>query len=165
MSVSLPLVSIFLGILTGFSWGFFHMQQGLFLVLVSAVLYFPEIPWSGMWMWMIPSLSFWRRKKKEKSASLSVVSNSLQLYRPWNSPHQNTGVGSHSLLQGIFPMQGLNPSLPHCRLMSHKGSPRILEWVAYPISRGSSLPRNQIRLSCIASGLFTSWATWEAQYR
>ena len=34
---------------------------------------------------------------------------------PWNSPGQNTGVGSCSLLQGIFPTQGLNPGLPHCR--------------------------------------------------
>ena len=37
------------------------------------------------------------------------------LYRPWNSPGQNTGVGSVSLLQGIFPTQGSNPGLPHCR--------------------------------------------------
>jgi len=47
-----------------------------------------------------------------------------------------------SLLQGIFPTQGSNPGLPHCRQilyqMSHKGSPRILEWVAYPFSSGSS---------------------------
>ena len=47
-----------------------------------------------------------------------------------------------SLLQGIFPTQGSNPSLPHCRQipyqLSHKGSPRILEWVAYPFSSGSS---------------------------
>ena len=34
---------------------------------------------------------------------------------PWNSPGQNTGVGSLSLLQGILPTQGLNPGLPHCR--------------------------------------------------
>ena len=34
---------------------------------------------------------------------------------PWNSPGQNTGVGSLSLLQGIFPTQGSNPGLPHCR--------------------------------------------------
>ena len=34
---------------------------------------------------------------------------------PWNSPGQNTGVSSLSLLQGIFPTQGLNPGLPHCR--------------------------------------------------
>ena len=41
-------------------------------------------------------------------------------------------MGSLSLLQGIFPTQGLNPGLPHCRQilhqLSHKGSPRILEW-------------------------------------
>ena len=34
---------------------------------------------------------------------------------PWDSPDQNPGVGSLSLLQGIFPTQGLNPCLPHCR--------------------------------------------------
>ena len=34
---------------------------------------------------------------------------------PWNSPGQNIGVGSLSLLQGVFPSQGLNPGLPHCR--------------------------------------------------
>ena len=48
----------------------------------------------------------------------SVASNSLQLlglYSPWNSPCQNTGAGSHSLLQGIFPTQGSNPGLLHCR--------------------------------------------------
>ena len=65
---------------------------------------------------------------------------------PWNSLGQNTGVCSLSLLQGIFPTQGSNPGLPHCRWMlyqlSHKGSPRILEWVAYSFCRGSSPPRN-----------------------
>ena len=48
----------------------------------------------------------------------SMVSNSLRphgLYSPWNSPGQNTGVGSHVLLQGFFPSQGLNPGLLHCR--------------------------------------------------
>ena len=52
---------------------------------------------------------------------------------PWNSPGQNTEVDSLSLLQGIFPTQGSNPGLPHCRRvlyqLSHKGSPRILEWI------------------------------------
>ena len=46
------------------------------------------------------------------------MSNSLQphgLYSAWNSPGQNTGVGSLSLLQGIFPTQGSDPGLPHCR--------------------------------------------------
>ena len=49
-----------------------------------------------------------------KSESRSVMSNSLRphgLYSPWNSLGQNTGVGSHSLLQGIFPNQGSNPGL------------------------------------------------------
>ena len=55
---------------------------------------------------------------ENESESGSVVSDSLQphrLYCPWNSPGQNTGVGSCSLLQGIFPIQGSNPGLPHCR--------------------------------------------------
>ena len=42
--------------------------------------------------------------------------------------------------------------------LSHKGSPRILEWVTYPFSSGSSWPRDQTRVSCIAGGFFTSWA-------
>ena len=79
---------------------------------------------------------------------------------------QNTGVGSSSLLQGIFPTQGSNSGLPHCRRilyqMSHKGSPRILEWVAHPIASGSSWPRNRTRVSCIAGGFFINWAMREA---
>ena len=62
--------------------------------------------------------------------SRSVVSDSLWphgLYSLWNSPGQNAGVGSLSLLQGIFPTQGSNPGLPHCRWvlcqLSDKQSP------------------------------------------
>ena len=44
-----------------------------------------------------------------------------------DSPDKNTGVGCHALLQEIFPNQGLNPGLPHCRQtlyhLSHRGSP------------------------------------------
>ena len=86
------------------------------------------------------------------------------LYSPWNSPGQNTRVGSLSLLQGIFPTQGLNPGLLHCRqilYLSHKGSSRILEWVAYPFSRESSWSRNQMGVSCNAGRFFTNWATRE----
>ena len=89
------------------------------------------------------------------------------LYSSWNSPGQNTGVGSHSLLQGIFPTQGLNPGLPLCRQilyqLSHQGSLRILEWVAYPFSGGSSLRRNKPGVTCIAGRFFTNWAMREAQ--
>ena len=104
-----------------------------------------------------------------ESESHLVVSNSLQphgLYSPWNSLGQNTGVGSFSLLQGIFPTQWSNPDLLHCRQilyqLSHKGSPGILEWVAYPFSRGSSRSRNWTRISCTAGGLFANWAIREA---
>ena len=59
-----------------------------------------------------------------------------------NSPGKNTGLSCHALLQRIFPTQGSNPGLPHCKRilyqLSHQGSPRILDWVAYPFSRASS---------------------------
>ena len=60
------------------------------------------------------------------------MSNSLRphgLYSPWNSPGQNTEVGSSSLLQGIFPTWESNPGLPHSRWifnqLSHEGSPQL----------------------------------------
>ena len=88
------------------------------------------------------------------------------LYSPWNSPDQ-IGVGSLSLLQGIVPTQVLNPGLPHCRRflyqLKHKGSPRILEWVAYLFSRGSSRPRNWTGVSFTAGWFFTYWAIREAK--
>ena len=50
-----------------------------------------------------------------------------RLLCPWDSPGKNTGVGCHALLQGIFPTQGSNPGIPHCRLilhcLSHEGRP------------------------------------------
>ena len=66
----------------------------------------------------------------KKSESRSVVSDSLRpygLYNPKNSPGHNTGAVSRSLLQGIFPTQGSNPGLPHCRRILYQliywGSP------------------------------------------
>ena len=74
---------------------------------------------------LVKSLSFF------ESESPSVVSDTLRphgLYRLWNSPGQNPGVGSLSLLQGIFPTQGSNPGLLHCRrvlyCLSQQGSPQ-----------------------------------------
>ena len=102
----------------------------------------------------------------------SIMFDSLWPYGPYSlpgssvygeSPDKNTGVGCRAFLQGIFLTQGSNPSLPHCRQilnhLSHQGSPRILEWVAYPFSRRYSPPRNQAAVSCIAGGFFTSLAT------
>ena len=101
--------------------------------------------------------------------SCCIVSDSLRphgLYSPWNSLGQNTGVGSLSLLQGLFPTQELNPGLPHCRRilykLSPKGSPKILEWVAYLFFIESSKPRNRSGVSCSAGGFFTNWAIRES---
>ena len=68
---------------------------------------------------------------KSESESHSVLSDSLrphELYSPWNSPGQKTGVGSLSLLQGIFPTQGHNSGLLHCR------------WILYHLSPGKPWP-------------------------
>jgi len=69
-------------------------------------------------------------------------------------------VGSLSLLQGIFPSQGSNPGLLHCRQihyqLNQKGSPGILGWIAYPFPRGSSHPRDQTQVSYIAGRFITS---------
>ena len=69
-------------------------------------------------------------RMKAESGSLLVTSYSLRpygLYSSWCSPGQNTGVGSLSLLQRIFPTQGPNPGLPRSRWilyqLSHKESP------------------------------------------
>ena len=89
-----------------------------------------------------------------------------RLYCPWNSPGQNTGVGSLSFLQEIFSTQRSNPDFLHWRWIlyqqSHKGSSRILEWVAYPFSSGSFQPRIQTHVACIAGRFFTNWAIREA---
>ena len=108
-----------------------------------------------------------KRKWKMKAAQSCPTLQYHGLCSPWNFPGQNTGMGSCSLLQGIFPTQGLNPGLPHCRQilyqLSHQGSPRILECVAYPFSYGSPWPWNRTKLSCIEGGFFTSCATREAR--
>ena len=71
--------------------------------------------WSLL-QWQADSLPLSRLGESE-SESRSAMSDSLRplgLYSPWNSLGQNTGVGSFSRLQGIFPTQGSNPGLPHC---------------------------------------------------
>ena len=88
--------------------------------------------WSGL---PFPSLS---QDKESEVAQLcpTLRPNGLQptrLLRPWNFPGKSTGLGCHFLLQGIFPTQGLNPGLLHCRQtlyhlshlsVSHLSNPR-----------------------------------------
>ena len=87
------------------------------------------------------------------------------LYSPWNSPCQNTGVGSLSLLQGIFQTQGPNPDLPHCRCIVYQlghqfSSVHLLQrvWLfanPWTAARQASLSitnsRSSLRLTSIAS--------------
>ena len=70
---------------------------------------------------------------ESESVSSLVMSDSLWPYGPlslWNSPGKNTGVGCHSILQGIFATQGSNPGCLHCRqilyCLSHQASPLTL---------------------------------------
>ena len=101
--------------------------------------------------------NFLRSKKRKWKLHLTlrnpmdcIVHGILQL---------ETRVGSLSLLQGIFPTQVSNPGLPHCRKvfyqLSHKGSPRMLEWVAYTFSSGSSQLRN-----CLTKWKHFTFSTW-----
>ena len=82
-------------------------------------------------------------------------------YSPWNSLGQNTGVGSLSLLQGILPIQGSNPGLPHCRQilyhLDHLGSPVFsAEWTG-PTSREQITSRAQRH----SRSTDCSWKTWK----
>ena len=96
-----------------------------------------------------------------------------RLFCSWNFPGKNPGVGCHFLLQGIFPTQGSNPRfLPLLLwqlLFSHPVVTALLwvhrlkfvrqeYWSGLPFlfSRGSSWPRDQTRVSCIAGGFFTT---------
>ena len=75
--------------------------------------------------WAIREAQPWKAFFQLKNV-LSYSLKRLGLHSPWNSPGQNTGVGSLSLLQGIFPSQGSNPGLLLCRQilyqLSHNGS-------------------------------------------
>ena len=120
------------------------------------------------------SLPGWRKvlKTLSESESCSVMSNSLWshgLYSPWNSPGQNTRVGSLSLLQGIFPTQGSNPGLPHYNhilyQLSHKGSPlKTLRQVIYSVEGRydlcyQSLSINLIRIRGLPLSEFGEYAS------
>ena len=130
---------------------------------------------------------------ESESESHSVVSDPLQphgLYSPRNSPGQNTGVGSLSLLQRIFPTNpGIEPRSPALQadslispkvhsvqfsrsVVSDSATPWIIQstefsrpeyWSGWPFSSPgeSSQPRDQTQISRIAGRFFTSWATRE----
>ena len=92
---------------------------------------------------------------KSVSFSCSIIPSSLwphglqptRLLCPWDFPGKDAGVGCHFLLQRIFPTQGSNPGLLHCRQilywMSYKGSPIIMVFYSKPSQSISVWSRNK----------------------
>ena len=100
-------------------------------------------------------------KLKVKAAQSDSV-RPQGLYSPWNSPGQNPGVGSFSLLQGIFPNQGLNPRLPHCRWIlpaEPQGRPKDTGMHSPFLLQDIFLTQKS---NCIAGRFFTNWSIREA---
>ena len=110
--------------------------------------------------------------------SRSIMSDSLRLHGvcspPGSSVHggalgKNTGVGCHTFFPGALPNPGIesrSPAFQADPLPSEPPgkTPRILEWVAYPFSRGPSGLRNWTGVSYIAGEFFTSWVRRKPQY-
>ena len=94
---------------------------------------------------------------QSKSESCSVISDCLwSQFMEFSRPEYWSGYPFPS--PGDLPNPGIKPSSQHCEWilyqLSHKGSPRILEYIAYPFSSRSSQSRNRTGVSCIAGGFF-----------
>ena len=100
------------------------------------------------------------------STIVSVVSDSVRphglqptrLLCPWASPGKNTGVGCHALLQGIFPAQGSNSGLPHCRgILYHLSHQEVLVMPTFkteiPTRRSHQPILKEISPGCSLEGL------------
>ena len=107
------------------------------------------------------------KRYRQRTLQRAHVLSCVQLFgTPWTLAHQappSMGILQASGLPcpppGDLPNSGIEPRSPALRILyhlRHQGSPRILEWVAYPFSRGSSQLRNRTGVSCIAGGFFTS---------
>ena len=152
----------------------------LFILLLKSILLSYNV--YNLYRGNICKCMLWYQRNSFRKQSFSTYSvgwlskwkllSFVQLFAtPWNMQFMEFSwpeywSGSLSFLQGIFPTHRWNSGLPHCRQilyqLSHKGSPRILEWVAYPFASRSSWPRNRTGISCIASGFCTNWAIREA---
>ena len=99
-------------------------------VCINKAIVFPVVMY-GYDNWIIKKAERWRIDPffLKVTQTCQTLCDPID-YSPWNSPGQNTRVGSLSFLQGISPTQGSNPGLPHCRQilcqLSHQGSPELL---------------------------------------
>ena len=144
----------------------------VFSLILWVQLYFREGRWSLEKLKECPNHKAFKLPRPDSNEVKVLVTQScLTLGDPMDcslpgssvhgdSPGKNAGLGCHAVLQGIFPLQGLNPGLLHCKQilyhLSQQESLGILEWVAYPFSRGPSWPRNRTRVSCIAGRFIIS---------
>ena len=106
-----------------------------------------------------------------ESKNHSVMSDSLRphgLYSPWNSPGQNTRVGSLSLLQWIFLTQGSNRGLLYCRRIlyqpSHQGSPHIYKSPANCVAHKPAVWTGSNRTACLCSMQGWGWGRGSLYY-
>ena len=128
--------------------------------------------WHSPTVTISPTWTFLKHGEKSESESCVVVSDSLrphELYNPWNSPGQNTGVDSGSLLQGIIPTQRWSPGLPTWQVDSlpaeAQGKPKNTEVDSLSLLQWSSQPRNRTRVSCIAGRFLINGAIRKAQWQ
>ena len=88
----------------------------------------------------------------------------LRYHSPWGFSRQEYWSGLPCPPPEDLPNPGTTPTEGgFFTIWATQGSPRILEWIVMPSSRGSSQPRNRTRFSSIPRGFFTRWVTREAQ--
>ena len=102
-------------------------------ILQARILEWVAISFSNAWKWKVKVKLLSRVRLLATpwtAAHQAPLSMGFSRQESWSGVPLPIGVGSNSLLQGIFPTQGSNPSLPHCRRilyqLSHKGSPTTL---------------------------------------
>ena len=125
---------------------------------------------------LVPSLTLFRLVSEWVKVAQSCPTLCNPMDCPWNSPDQNTGVGSLSLLQGIFSTQGSNPGLPHCRQILRWEAPNFTNHDVFRqcfSTQAAELPNNQTPTSNLGtiksesrSGIFSAspqWFQWATQ--
>ena len=111
---------------------------------------------------------YYRSENTHAKVKVASVSDSLWrhgVYSPWNSPGQNTGVGSRSFSMGSSQPRNRSrsPTLQADSLPAKPpGNPKNTGVGSLFLLQRSSGPRKRTGVSCIAGGFFTSWATSEA---
>ena len=127
-------------------------------ILQARTLEWVAISFSNAWKW---------------KGKVKLLSRVRLLVTPWTAAYQappSVGFSRQEYWSGVpcrplgyLPNPGSNLDLVHCRwilyCLSHHRSPRILEWVVYPFSKGSSQPRNRTGVSYIAGRFFTNHIT------